>query len=78
MNEEDEGNHIGEFRYFIPKGIVSDLNFGCSVDLTNFCPFWENNISVAVENIRCKVIFIIYPASILKCVSYTAIPNFDW
>ena len=36
MNEEDEGNHIGEFRYFLPKGIVSDLNFGCSVDLTNF------------------------------------------
>ena len=36
MNEEDEGNHIGEFRYCFPKGIVSDLNFGCSVDLTNF------------------------------------------
>ena len=36
LNEEEEGNHIGEFRYCFPKGIVSDLNFGCSVDLTTF------------------------------------------
>ena len=29
-------NHIGEFRYCFPKGIVSGLNFGGSVDLTTF------------------------------------------
>ena len=62
MNEEDEGNHIREFRYFFPKGIVSDLNFGCSVDLTNFfVPFKK-----IIYRLRSKIFAVRWSLSFIR------------